>query len=168
MSTYSDHEQRLLDQQSGAELDRQAQRREAKSSKRQVDWRKPPRGMWAYGSSNAVDFRDYSAAVDEIERLNGELQNIRSIRQFTAQHPETAGKHPCGCLETYPQLQAGRINHGPGCPARDPEAVAIVRCRCGGFPRPTLMGRTICSVCGQDVPQPSPVKTNCSGDADAS
>jgi hypothetical protein len=29
MGTYSDHEQRLLDQQSGAALDRQAQRREA-------------------------------------------------------------------------------------------------------------------------------------------
>lgn len=22
----------------------------------------------------------------------------------------------CGCHETYPQLQAGRVNHAPGCP----------------------------------------------------
>lgn len=22
---------------------------------------------------------------------------------------------PCGCVETYPQLQPGRVNHGPGC-----------------------------------------------------
>jgi hypothetical protein len=36
MSTYSDHEQRMLDQQSGAELDRQAERREAKASNEQL------------------------------------------------------------------------------------------------------------------------------------
>jgi hypothetical protein len=41
-------------------------------------------------------------------------------------------------------------------PAVDPERVEIARCpRCGGLPRPTLMGRTICDRCGGlDVPQP--------------
>lgn len=39
----------------------------------------------------------------------------------------------------------------------DPEQVVPTRCSCGGFPRPTLMGRTVCSVCGKDVPQPAPL-----------
>jgi len=31
----------------------------------------------------------------------------------------------------------------------DPERIEIVRCpRCGGLPRPTLMGQTICDRCG--------------------
>lgn len=40
--------------------------------------------------------------------------------------------------------------------AVDPERVEIARCpRCGGLPRPTLLGRTICDRCdGLDVPQP--------------
>lgn len=26
-----------------------------------------------------------------------------------------AAPGPCGCMETYPQLATGEINHGPGC-----------------------------------------------------
>lgn len=50
-------------------------------TEQRVDWRKPPRGMWAHGSSNVVDFRDYSAAVDEIERLNQQLQRMTERKE---------------------------------------------------------------------------------------
>jgi hypothetical protein len=39
------------------------------ASKDRIEWSKPARGMWAFGSTNVVDFRDYLLAVDEIERL---------------------------------------------------------------------------------------------------
>lgn len=36
-------------------------------------------------------------------------------------------------------------------PSHDPERIALPRCRCGGFPRPSLMGQMVCSVCGNTV-----------------
>ena len=51
------------------------------SSKKLVDWAKPSRGMWAYGSTNVVDFRDYQAAVDEIRRLHAIAGRIRDARE---------------------------------------------------------------------------------------
>lgn len=51
---------------------------DALTNEQRADWRKPPRGMFAHGSSNAVDFRDYLAAVDEIERLSAIVERNKT------------------------------------------------------------------------------------------
>lgn len=62
MSTYSDHDQRLLDQQSGADLDRQAERREAKASKDESDfnvwWDRVNRESFLVAYGPGVPYRD--------------------------------------------------------------------------------------------------------------
>jgi len=52
------------------------------------DWANPSRGMWAYGSTNVVDFRDYQAAVDEIERLQAIGEARKDQRQSLQEDQE--------------------------------------------------------------------------------
>ena len=40
--------------------------------------RKPKRGMWAYGSTNVVDFRDWEYEVLENDQLRRALQELRT------------------------------------------------------------------------------------------
>lgn len=97
MSTYSDHDQRMLDQQSGAELDRQAQRREAKTSNQYVNprTRDVPAKITEYLSNGGLfnpELMDHEAVRDllihardvieifERERSAGETPVARSFQ----------------------------------------------------------------------------------------
>ncbi len=65
MSTYSDYEQRLLDQQSGAELDRLAERRAAKLIDHVIDvMHKPPMPQGAAETQCPVCLGTYGTHAD--------------------------------------------------------------------------------------------------------
>lgn len=65
MSTYSDHDQRLLDQQSGAELDRQAQRLTDAEFMRRLRARFIEQaGEWADAVADSVTVGEWREAFD--------------------------------------------------------------------------------------------------------
>jgi hypothetical protein len=47
-----------------------------------------------------------------------------------------AGRETCGCRESYPQLQPGRINHGPGCYYAPPPSTPLSECPLKGCTLP--------------------------------
>jgi hypothetical protein len=95
MGTYSDHEQRLLDQQSGAALDRQAQRREANA--------KPK--LRRYICVLRTDSYGPSA---EMKELPGGAYVLYSDIQHLMTQSETTCEHPLGEL-LYHGFVSGRV-----------------------------------------------------------
>lgn len=63
--------------------------------------------------------------------------------------PETSALRPCGCHESYPQLQPGRINHAPDCVNKSQSSRPFLQCRfCKRTTTREDRGDTYGSYCG--------------------
>jgi hypothetical protein len=99
------------------------------------------------------------ALADAVERL-AQAERLLGIARARLAYHNQGKTHWNACELDHEDClllkQIDRHMTADSAPAVDPERVEIARCpRCGGLPRPTLMGRTICDRCGGlDVPQP--------------
>lgn len=84
MSIYSDHDQRLLDQQTGEEMDRQAQRRERRLARDTIATAPiGPAHVFADADNNGLNARVLPAALtsnEQVEQLISEYQLAIDVR----------------------------------------------------------------------------------------
>lgn len=116
----------------------------------------PPTATQRLLGAAQVRVKDYEKALREIAALvSGHdsivCQEVAYAVEAALYSPETkSAVRECDHGVSL-SLPCEQCRHPVETLAVDPERVEIPRCRCGGFPRPTLMGRMICSACGNDL-----------------